>query len=109
MSLEDAFVYPLLGVGVALVVVSCIGVALMGNVYDRLHYVGPSALGAVLIVAAIWVREGPSTIALEGALVAAFLLISSPAQAHATARAARIGEHGDWRRQRGEGIEVERR
>jgi monovalent cation/proton antiporter MnhG/PhaG subunit len=107
MSVEDAFVYALVGLGVGLVLISCLGVALMGDVYDRLHYVAPSVLGAVLIVAAIWVREGPSTIALEGTLVAAFLLVSSPAQAHATARAARISEHGDWRRQRGEGIELE--
>jgi multisubunit Na+/H+ antiporter MnhG subunit len=107
MSLEDAVVYALLGMGVALELVSALGVALMGGVYDRLHYVAPSALGAVLIVAAIWVREGPSTIALEGTLLAAFLLVCSPALAHGTARAARISERGDWRVQRGEGIEVE--
>jgi monovalent cation/proton antiporter MnhG/PhaG subunit len=108
VSLEDAFVYVLLGLGVASVVIACLGVLLMQGVYDRLHYVSPAALGAVLIVAAIWVREGPSTIALEGALLAAFVLVSSPALAHATARAARISEHGNWRAQRGEGIEVER-
>jgi monovalent cation/proton antiporter MnhG/PhaG subunit len=107
MSFEDAVVYGLLGLGVALELLSTMGVALMRDVYDRLHYVAPSALGAVLIVAAIWVREGPSTIALEGTLLAAFLLVSSPALAHGTARAARISELGDWRVQREEGIEVE--
>jgi monovalent cation/proton antiporter MnhG/PhaG subunit len=107
VSVEDACVYALLGLGVAAEVVACLGVLLMRGVYDRLHYVAPAPLGAVLIVAAIWVREGPSTIALEAALLAAFVLVSSPALAHATARAARISEHGDWRAQRGEGIEVE--
>jgi hypothetical protein len=36
------------------------------------------------------------------------VLVISPALTHGTARAARISEHGDWRPQRGEGIEVER-
>jgi multisubunit Na+/H+ antiporter MnhG subunit len=107
MSFEDGVVYVLLGLGVALELVSSLGIALMRGVYDRLHYVAPSALGAILVVAAIWVREGPSTIALEGTLLAAFLLVASPALAHGTARAARISELGDWRPQRGEGIEVE--
>jgi multisubunit Na+/H+ antiporter MnhG subunit len=108
LSVEDALVYVLLGVGVGVELIACLGIALMAGVYDRLHYVAPSTAGAILIVAAIWVREGPSTIALEGTLAAAFILFASPALVHGTARAARISEHGDWRPQRTEGIEVER-
>jgi monovalent cation/proton antiporter MnhG/PhaG subunit len=107
MSLQDAVVYLLLGLGVACEVVSCLGVAAMRDAYDRLHFVGPASLGAVLIAGAIWVRQGPSGIALKSTVVAVFLLVASPALAHATARAARISERGDWRPQRGEGIEVE--
>jgi monovalent cation/proton antiporter MnhG/PhaG subunit len=108
VSVVDAVVYALLALGVGIELISVLGVVLLKGVYDRLHYVAPSVLGALLIVAAIWVREGPSTIALEGTLLVAFLMLASPALAHGTGRAARISEHGDWRPQRAEGIEVER-
>jgi monovalent cation/proton antiporter MnhG/PhaG subunit len=107
MSLQDVVVYALLAAGVACELIACLGVAVMRNTYDRLHYVGPATLGGVLIAGAIWVREGPSGIALKATIVAAFLLVASPALAHATARASRISELGDWGRQPSEGIEVE--
>jgi multisubunit Na+/H+ antiporter MnhG subunit len=107
MNARDLVVYLLLAGGVGLVLIAALGVVSMSGVYDRLHYLGTSTPGTILVVAAIWVREGPSTIALEGSLLAAFVLISSPALAHATGRSARIAEHGDWRPQRGEGIRVE--
>jgi monovalent cation/proton antiporter MnhG/PhaG subunit len=107
MSVQDVAVYVLLGAGVACEVIACLGLVAMRNVYDRLHYVGPAALGAVLIAAAVWAREGPSGIALKATVVAAFLVVASPALAHGTARAARLSRFGDWRPQREEGIEVE--
>jgi monovalent cation/proton antiporter MnhG/PhaG subunit len=107
--LGDAVVYALLALGVGAELIACLGVVAMRDVYDRLHFLGPSALGAVLIVAAIWVREGPSMISLKATLVGAFLLVATPALVHVTARAARINELGDWRRQPGERIEVEER
>jgi multisubunit Na+/H+ antiporter MnhG subunit len=106
---RDGLVYALLATGVGLELVACAGIAAMRNAYDRLHYVGPSTLGAVLIAVAVWVRDGPSFIGVKAALLAAFLLVASPALAHGTARAARISELGDWRRRRDEGIEVEDR
>jgi multisubunit Na+/H+ antiporter MnhG subunit len=106
---RDAVVYALLAMGVGLELVACVGIAAMRNAYDRLHYVAPSTLGAVLIAAAVWVRDGPSFIGVKAALLAAFLLVASPALAHGTARAARISELGDWRRRGDEGIEVEDR
>jgi monovalent cation/proton antiporter MnhG/PhaG subunit len=97
----------LLGCGVSLEVVAALGLLVMRDVYDRLHYVGPATLGAPFVAAAVWVYEGPSQIALEATLVAVIVLVISPALAHGTARAARISEHGDWRPQPDEGIEVE--
>jgi monovalent cation/proton antiporter MnhG/PhaG subunit len=107
MSAPDAIAYVLLGSGVALEVIAAVGLVAMKGVYDRLHFVGPATLGALLVAAAVWVYEGPSLIALEAGLVALIVLVISPALAHGTARAARIAEHGDWRPQRDEGIEVE--
>lgn len=107
MSARDVIAYVLLASGVSLELVAALGLLAMRNVYDRLHYVGPATLGALLVVAAVWVYRGPSLIALEALVVAVIVLVISPALAHGTARAARIREHGDWRPQRGEGIEVE--
>jgi multisubunit Na+/H+ antiporter MnhG subunit len=109
MSAQEFIAYALLGVGVACEAVACLGVVAMRGVYDRLHYVAPSTLGAVLVAGAIWVREGPSMVALQATLLAAFLTIAGPALAHATARAARISERGDWRLSPSERVEAERR
>ena len=107
MSATTAISAVLLFAGLAVALFAAAGVLAMDSVYDRLHYLAPSTLAAVLIAAAIWVREGPSIIALQATLLAAFLLLAAPALAHGTARAARISEHGDWRARRGEAIDRE--
>ena len=108
MSARYVIAYVLLGSGVALELVAALGLVAMRDLYDRLHYIGPAVVGALLVAAAVLVYQGPSQIALEATLVALIVLVISPALTHGTARAARISEHGDWRPQRGEGIEVER-
>jgi multisubunit Na+/H+ antiporter MnhG subunit len=109
VSATTAISYVLLFAGVLIALFAAAGVLAMSDVYDRLHYLAPSTLAAVLIAAAIWVREGPSMIALQATLLAAFLVGAAPALAHGTARAARISEHGDWRARRGEALEREGR
>lgn len=106
MTAGDGLVYVLLAVGVGLELLAVAGVVLMRDVYQRLHYLAPSALGAVPIAAAIWVHQGASLIALKSVLLAMVLLGGSPLLAHAIARSARIAEHGDWRRRPGEEVET---
>jgi multisubunit Na+/H+ antiporter MnhG subunit len=108
VSLADAITYALLVIGVGLEVIASLGVAAMRNVFDRLHYLGPASLGAILISAAVWVAEGPSFISIKATLLAAFLLVASPGLVHVSARAARISAFGDWR-PRGEEETAERR
>lgn len=109
MSTGDVATGALLGLGVALELFACLGILAMGTVWARLHFLAPAALGSVPIAAAIWVSSGPSMIALKATLLAGFLLLTSPALAHATARAARIAERGDWRAGPGERLEAGRR
>ena len=109
MTASTTISYILLAAGVLVVLFAAAGIVAMTDVYSRLHYLSPASLGAVLIAAAIWVREGPSIIALQATLLAAFLLFAAPALVHGTARAARISEHGDWRLQRGERAQSEER
>ena len=97
-----------LWLGVALVLISCVGVLAFGSVYDRLHFTGPSALGGICIAVAVVIHEDLSLIGNKAILIAAFLLVASPLLAHATGRAARIAEQGSWQPHPDEEVEVEK-
>ena len=100
MTVGDVVVAVLLVLGVGIELVCCLGVLVMRNVYDRLHYTGPASFGAVLMAAAVVIREGLlSQIGTKAVLIAAVLLVVSPALVHATARAARLRERGELRAQ----------
>ncbi len=90
--LGDAIVAGLLIAGVGLELFCVLGVVIMRGPLDRLHYTGPSSLGALLIALAIVAREGFSLIANKALLVAAFFLVTAPVLVHVTARAARLRE-----------------
>jgi multisubunit Na+/H+ antiporter MnhG subunit len=88
----------LLGLAVALVLASCVGILVMRDTYQKLHYVTPAAVIAPLAVGlAVLVQSHWSENSLETWLAVLFMLISGPFLSHATIRAARIREQGDWR------------
>jgi multisubunit Na+/H+ antiporter MnhG subunit len=87
----------LLAGGVGLCLLSVLGVIVMRGVYDRLHYVGLAGFGALLAALGIVVQESFSVIGDKALATAAVLLAGGPIVMHATARSARIREHGDWR------------
>ena len=73
--------------GVVVLAFACLGVLVMRGALARLHYVQVAALGAVLVVAAVLVRDGASLIGVKAVLVGAFLVATGPVLSHATARA----------------------
>jgi multisubunit Na+/H+ antiporter MnhG subunit len=96
--LQDVVTYLLLALAVALVLASSLGVLLMGDVYQKLHYVAPAAVVAPLFVAlAVTVQQGWSQSTTESWLTLGFVAASGPVLTHATIRAARIRETGDWK------------
>jgi multicomponent Na+:H+ antiporter subunit G len=96
MNIRDVIAVAFLIIGVGFVVLSCIGVLVMRNAYDRLHYVGPaSVLSPVAIAAAVVVKEGLSQSGVKAILIALVLLFISPVLSHATARAAYVREFGN--------------
>jgi monovalent cation/proton antiporter MnhG/PhaG subunit len=97
----------LLWIGVGWSLVAALGVLVMRSAYDRLHFPAVATLGAVFVAAAVIVEKSFSLLGDEAALAALVLLIASPVLTHATARAVRISQHGDWRVQDQEDIEVE--
>jgi multicomponent Na+:H+ antiporter subunit G len=93
----------LLVLGVALQLFAVLGLMVMRNVFDRLHYVGLAGYGALLVGIAILVRESWSLIGDKALATGAVLVLVGPVLVHATMRSLRTRERGDWR----EGIERE--
>jgi multisubunit Na+/H+ antiporter MnhG subunit len=88
----------LLAVGGAVQILSVLGVVLMPDALDRLHYLAPSALAAVFITAAIVVQESLfSQIAVYALLQTGFLLFTGPVLAHATGRAIDVSRRREER------------
>jgi multisubunit Na+/H+ antiporter MnhG subunit len=93
----------LLVAGAALELFAVLGLTVMRDAFDRLHYVGLAGYGALLIGIAILVRESFSLIGDKALATGCVLLAIGPLLVHTTARSFRTRERGDWR----EGIEEE--
>jgi multisubunit Na+/H+ antiporter MnhG subunit len=88
----------LLGLAVAIVLASAVGILAMRDVYAKLHYVTPAALVAPFVVGlAVLAQSGLTEDTAQTCLALVFLMIAGPFLAHATIRAARIRQTGDWR------------
>jgi len=95
---RDVIVAVLLGVAVLAVLISCLGVLVMRDVLDQLHFTAPAAtIAPVAVAAAVLVEEPLSSAGVKAVLVAVVLVLTTPVLSHATARAARIREHGRWK------------
>jgi multicomponent Na+:H+ antiporter subunit G len=97
----NVLVAVLLGLAVAGVTVSAVGVLAARDAVDRLHYLGPATVvggGGVLL--AVAVQEGASWVTLRVAVIVALLIVVGPVLGHATARAGLV--RGDVERLRDE-------
>ena len=88
----------LLALAVLVVAASALGVLTMPNAYAKLHYITPAAVVApVLTALAIFVQEGLDENTGETCVALLFMMVAGPFLSHATIRAIRVREHGDWR------------
>lgn len=88
----------LLCLGGGLCVVAALGVAVMRDWQDRVHYGGLASFGVFLISLSILVRESFSVIGDKALATGVLLLLAGPVLLHATLRSGRIRTLGDWRR-----------
>jgi monovalent cation/proton antiporter MnhG/PhaG subunit len=96
--IKEVFADVLLGVAAVIVLASALGILVMRDVYRKLHFVTPAALVAPALVAlAVFVQQGLDENTGETVLALLFVMIAGPYLTHATIRAARIRERGDWR------------
>jgi multisubunit Na+/H+ antiporter MnhG subunit len=92
----------LLGLAVVIVVTASVGVLAMRDPAQKLHFVTPAALVApVLVALAVLVRMGLDENTGETCVALLFMGIGGPYLSHATIRAIRIRDTGDWRLDRG--------
>lgn len=96
MNPQEVLVAVLLAVALLLLAGSAAGMFAASEVFERLHYVGPSVVAAWAVAGAVLVHTGWSADALKAGLVAGLLTLWSPVLSHATARAARVRQYGHW-------------
>lgn len=91
--MRDAVVAVLLVAAVAAVWLSALGMLVVRDPYDRLHFTTPPAFAGVLIAAAVAVRLGPAIATEQAIVLAVLLVVSSPVSVQVLARAtyARLG------------------
>ena len=98
MIIKDIVSDILLGLAVLIVAGASVGVLVMRDPYQKLHFVTPAALVApVLVALAILVQVGVFENAGETFLALLFMVIGGPFLSPATIRAIRVREKGDWR------------
>lgn len=89
MTVRDLLVDVFLVLGVGCQVVCCLGVVVMRNALDRLHYAAAgTTLGPIFVGVAVLIRESVSAGGLETIATVAFLFLLNPVLTIATARAA---------------------
>lgn len=95
---RDIAVDVLLGLAVLVTAAASVGVLVMRDAFQKLHYVTPvSVVAPVLVALAVLVRSGASNRSALAWLTVLLLVLASPFLSHATVRAARIRMQGDWR------------
>jgi multisubunit Na+/H+ antiporter MnhG subunit len=87
----------LLIAGGSLQALAVLGVLVMRDTLDRLHYVGLAGYGALCVGVAVLVRESFSLIGDKALFTGALLILVGPVLVHVTARSLLIRRHGDWR------------
>jgi monovalent cation/proton antiporter MnhG/PhaG subunit len=85
-------------IGVGIGVVATLGVVVMRDWQDRLHYAGLSSLGVVFIGVSVLVRESFSAIGDKALAIAVLMLFAAPITTHVIMRSGRVRTLGDWRR-----------
>jgi multicomponent Na+:H+ antiporter subunit G len=86
----------LLGLAVVITLGASVGVLVMRDAYQKLHFVTPAALVAPFLVAlAIFVQMGLVENTGETFLALLFMVIAGPFLSHATVRAIRVRKTGE--------------
>src|SRR5690348_15512787 len=76
---------------------SALGLLFIKDFFERLHFMAPAAtVGIWSLALAILIQTGISQSGLKAVLCTALIFIMNPILTHATARAIRIHQFGQW-------------
>jgi monovalent cation/proton antiporter MnhG/PhaG subunit len=85
----------LLGIAVVSALLCCLGILIMPDFYEGLHYMAPvTTVSAFAVLAAVVLQEGWGQATLKTILVCLVLLMINAILTHATARADRVRKLG---------------
>lgn len=106
MSKATLAVEVLLWIAVVVAWLSCLGMLLMDDILEKLHYLAPvTTVSMFAVLVAVVVEEGAGQAAMKTVVIAVVLLLINAVVSHATARAHRVQELGDWKPLDGESFE----
>ncbi|MBV8780439.1 MAG: monovalent cation/H(+) antiporter subunit G [Phycisphaerae bacterium] len=87
----------LVGVAVLLAILCALGLAIMRDAYQRLHFTTPVvSISSLLIAIAVWLEDGDWQARIKVILIALILCVMNAILSHATARAVRIRNVARW-------------
>ena len=98
MTWRSAASVVLVCLGVGLGAIATLGVVVMRDWQDRVHYAALSTLAVVFVGLAVLVRESFSLIGDKALATAVLMLFASPVANHVILRSGRVRTLGDWRR-----------
>lgn len=97
MSAATLAVEVLVWIAVATCLICCLGIAVMRNAFERLHYMAPvSTIAALSLLVAVVVVHGWGQATIKMSLIFILLFLMNPVLAHVTTRAARVRGTGRW-------------
>ena len=107
MTTASIVVWILLILGMAAFLLTSLGMLLVNDVFERIQYTYPTAtIGLVAVVAAIVIHKSISQAGIKAIIIGLIVFWTNPALSHATARAARVRELGNWKPSEKENIQV---
>lgn len=93
----------LIGLGLAFMVITALGMIRLPDFYSRVHAVSKSeTLGIALVLLGLILHEGATLVSLKIGLILVFVAVANPVGAHLLTRAALRTGQLPWRRGDGE-------
>lgn len=97
MKLPDIAVAVLLAMTVLSTMISCWSLVLFKDVFQRMHYLSVvTTVSTLSLLIAVVIKEGWGQATIKTIFTFVVLLLINAVVTHATARAARVRERGQW-------------
>lgn len=97
MTSASIVIWIFLIVGMASFLLTSVGMVLSRDVYQRIQYTYPAAtVGLVAVVVAIVIHKSMSQAGIKTLVIGLIVFWTNPVISHATARAARVRQFGNW-------------